>query len=63
MAAGSRTPPSDAVTDDLLGQLRCEYDDDILLQPSTRDAQPEAPPTLRPARSIRRPARFKDFYV
>jgi len=61
-AAGSRTPPGDAVTSELLEQLRGESND-ILLQPNARDTQPATPPTGRPARNIRRPARFNDFYV
>ena len=62
-AAGARNPPSDAVDGELLEQLRGKPDNDILEQSNERDARPEAPPTRRPARSIRRPARFNDFYV
>jgi len=38
-------------------QLRGESDNDILLQPNARAAQP----ATRPARNIRQPARFNDF--
>ena len=62
-AAGARSSPSNAVSDELLEQLRGKPDKDILVQSSARDARPDAPLTLRPARSIRRPARFNDFYV